>query len=222
MDERGISTAELGAAVAPGASGAPLGLFLASKSPRRADLLRRHGFAFEQVSSGVDDALLVKGAVTPAEWVAALAHLKARAGARSLGARSGEGVVLGSDTVVVKNGRVIGQPVDADDARRIIESLQRGEHEVVTGVALLAPGRGRVLFTDAARVRVGDIGAERVEWYVSSGAWAGKAGAYNLEERLADGWPIEYEGDPGTIMGLPMARLAPVLRRVLRAEAAPA
>jgi septum formation protein len=190
-------------------------LFLASKSPRRAELLRRHGFAFEPVSPGIDDALLVKGSVTPEQWVAALAHLKARGGAATLGARASEGVVLGSDTVVVKNDRVIGQPTDEDDARRIIESLQRGEHTVVTGVALLFPRRGRLLFTDAARVKVGDIGPKRIADYVASGEWRGKAGAYNLEERIADGWPIEYRGDPGTIMGLPMRRLAPVLERAL-------
>lgn len=199
-----------------GADAAPrCTLFLASKSPRRAELLRRHGFAFEPVSPGIDDALLVKGSVTPEQWVAALAHLKARGGAATLGVRAAEGVVLGSDTVVVKNDRVIGQPADEDDARRIIELLERGEHTVVTGVALLFPRRHRLLFTDAARVKVGDIGPMRIAEYVASGEWRGKAGAYNLEERLTDGWPIDYRGDPGTIMGLPMRRLAPVLERAL-------
>ncbi len=190
-------------------------LFLASKSPRRAELLRRHGFEFEPVSPGIDDALLVKGSVTPEQWVAALAHLKARGGAGLLGARALEGIVLGSDTVVVKHERVIGQPLDEEEARRIIESLQRGEHTVMTGVALLFPRGRRLLFTDTAHVRVGDIGEQAIASYVASGDWRGKAGAYNLEERLAAGWPIEYQGDPGTIMGLPMRRLAPVLREAL-------
>lgn len=193
-------------------------LFLASKSPRRAELLRRHGFAFEPVSPGIDDALLVKGSVSPEQWVAALAHLKARGGAMILGPRAEEGVVLGSDTVVVKDGRVIGQPNDEDHARQIIELLQRGDHRVVTGVALLYPGGARTLFTESARVRVGEIGTERVSEYIASGGWRGKAGAYNLEERLAAGWPIKYEGDPGAIMGLHMRRLAPMLERAFLLE----
>lgn len=206
--------------------GGPIGgrgpaLLLASKSPRRADLLRRAGVAFEVVDSGVDDGALAKPPETPpSHWVAALAHLKARA-ARGRAA-SPDAVVLGADTMVVKQGRLIGQPADEDEAREIIESLQRGEHEVMTGVALLFPRGRRVVFTDVARVRVGEIARERIDAYVASGLWRGKAGAYNLEERLAEGWPIEHAGDPGTIMGLPMRRLLPALDRAIGREAAPA
>lgn len=70
-----------------------------------------------------------------------------------------------------------------------------------------------ILFTDTARVRVGRIPIAEIESYVASGQWRGKAGAYNLAERLAAGWPIEYEGDPATIMGLPMRRLTRCLAR---------
>jgi predicted house-cleaning NTP pyrophosphatase (Maf/HAM1 superfamily) len=56
-------------------------------------------------------------------------------------------------------------------------------------------------------VRVGHIPDLEIEWYLASGQWRGKAGAYNLSERLTAGWPIEYDGDPGTIMGLPMRKL---------------
>lgn len=196
-------------------------LRLASKSPRRADLLRRGGFGFEPIESTIDDSLLVKGAVTPEQWVAALAYLKSSGGLETLRASDplGHGVVLGADTVVVKDGRVIGQPHDAEDAHAIVRTLERGSHDVLTGVALLGTDGTRLLFVDGARVRVGAIGEDRVASYIASGEWRGKAGAYNLEERLRDGWPIEYEGDPGTVMGLPMIRLAPVLRRMLGDDA---
>jgi septum formation protein len=69
------------------------------------------------------------------------------------------------------------------------------------------------MFTDRATVRLGRIAPPEIDGYVASGQWRGKAGAYNLAERLEAGWPITYEGDPGTIMGLPMRRLAPLLRR---------
>lgn len=200
-----------------GGVAAPARLRLASRSPRRAELLSRHGFSFDPVDSGIDDSLLVRGAVTPAQWVAALAHLKACGGLETL--RTAEphanAFVLGADTVVVKDDRVIGQPRDAEDAHAIVRLLERGSHEVLTGVALLGTDGARLLFVDGARVRVGAIGEDRVAAYIASGQWRGKAGAYNLEERLRDAWPIEFEGDPGTVMGLPMVRLAPVLRRLL-------
>ncbi len=83
------------------------------------------------------------------------------------------------------------------------------EHEVVSGLALLCPKSGRrLLASDTARVWVGALSAPQIDDYVASGMWQGKAGAYNLTERIAAGWPIRYEGDPATIMGLPMTVLA--------------
>lgn len=171
--------------------------------------------AFGCVDPGVDDADLTPGQVTPVQWAAALAYLKARAGAEGVpAAHTGTPAsftMLGADTICVLGDDLIGQPADAADARRILHRLQGVEHDVVTGVALVEmAGRvvaGRDLFVDRARVRVGVLGEDRIEAYVASGAWRGKAGAYNLAERLDDGWPITYEGDAGTIMGLPIRAL---------------
>lgn len=194
-------------------------LALASTSPRRRQLLSEAGFVFTAISPGVDDAQLgAPGAgTTPEQWVASLSYLKARAGADRLGSGF---LVIGADTVVVKGDDVIGQPRDAGDARRIIQRLQNGQHRVITGVTLL-DASGRTTFVDEAVVRVGDIGEGRLESYVASGGWRGKAGAYNLSERIADGWPISFDGDPGTVMGLPMRRLAPILSARLSIGAPP-
>lgn len=188
----------------------PPRLFLASQSPRRRQLLAEHGLEHDAAHPGFDDGELVPGQVTPAQWVAALAYLKAAAGVQRLreGDLVGDRLVLGADTTVVKNGRLIGQPADAADAARILRLLRDGEHEVITGVALVDPLTGwRDLFVDRARVRFGHVGDRQIDEYVASGAWRGKAGAYNLRERLAAGWPIQYEGDPTSIMGLPMRAL---------------
>ena len=186
-------------------------VLLASQSPRRRKLLDDHGIEHGAISSGVDDGVLMRGGVTPSEWVAALAYFKAAAAReRVMPAeyQPGEVVILGADTVVRKADRVIGQPSDEADAERIIRTLQNGEHDVLTGVAFVDAASGkRDMWVDRARVRVGEIGDDRIAAYLASGAWRGKAGAYNLSERIADGWPIEYDGDPGTIMGLPMRRL---------------
>ncbi|MFN7022480.1 MAG: Maf family protein [Phycisphaerales bacterium] len=189
-------------------------LLLASRSPRRRELLEQAGIDHEVIDSGVDDSQLRPGVVAADQWVAALAYLKAAAAAsrRAENVPSGDTrpveIVLGADTVVVDRDEIIGQPRDADDARRIIRRLSNGSHSVLTGVALVDPAGGRRdIFTDRAEVVVGPIGDQCIDDYVRSGQWRGKAGAYNLAERLAAGWPIRFEGDAGTIMGLPMHRL---------------
>lgn len=201
-------------------------LHLASRSPRRQQLLREHGVTFDADHPGIDDAELLPGRVTPTQWVAALAYLKARAGASKLAdqgadpcepandATQAPPVFLGADTACVKDGRLIGTPRTADEARDMIRTLRDGAHDVVTGVALIDPSSGqRLLFADTAHVEVGSISDTDIETYIQSGDWQGKAGAYNLSERLAAGWPIRYQGDPATVMGLPMRRLMKCLDR---------
>lgn len=194
----------------------PLTIILASTSPRRRHLLRDAGVDFRVIDPGVDDAMLSRGATSPEGWVSALSYLKARAGRSRLSpSESACAVVIGADTVAEHRGEIIGQPRDADDARRILRLLENNEHRVLTAVTLLYAQQRRLII-DAATVRVGSIGEQRLAAYIASGHWRGKAGAYNLSERLDDHWPITYEGDPATIMGLPMRRLAPVLGELLQ------
>lgn len=181
-------------------------LILASRSPRRHRLLTEHRIHHRAVSPGVDDARLNPGRVTPRQWSAALAYLKAAAVARDPQSR---GVVLGADTICVQHNRIIGQPTDAEHARRILRDFNNAEHVVITGVALIDTHTGRRdIFADLARVRWGDVGDLRIDRYINTGLWRGKAGAYNLHERLDVGWPITFTGDPTTIVGLPMELLA--------------
>jgi len=186
-------------------------VLLASKSPRRRELLTEFGIEHSAAQTGVDDGLLVRGGVTPAEWVAALAYFKAAAAMRGLGDWSytpGEMVIVGADTVVRKGRDLIGQPRDAAHAEQTIRTLRNGSHDVLTGVALIDAGTGeRDMFVDVATVNVGEIHDDLIRDYVATGQWSGKAGAYNLRERINDGWPIQFTGDPTTIMGLPMQRL---------------
>lgn len=201
-------------------------LLLASRSPRRLLLLREAGFEVETIESGIDDGGLAPGDVTLAQWTAALAHLKARAALSQLmshahdessnrGMRlNSSALLIGADTVVEVDSRLVGQPRDAHDARRIIRDLADREHEVITGVSIIHVASGREeLFVDIARVQVGRIPDASIDDYIATGQWRGKAGAYNLSERLAAGWPIQYQGDPATIMGLPMQRLTSYLAR---------
>ena len=126
----------------------------------------------------------------------------------------GYAVVLGADTAIVKDGELIGTPRDVGDAERIIRRLSGGQHEVVTGVSFLCTATGRrSVYFDRARVKFGALTETQIREYLATGLWEGKAGGYNLRERLEAGWPIEFEGDPTTIMGLPMAGLRQRLER---------
>lgn len=191
-------------------------LHLASRSPRRRRLLDECAIAYEAAPSPVDDSLLIAVSVRPHEWVASLAYLKAAAAAAGL-RRTGatDRIVLGADTVVVKDERIIGQPRDAAHAKAIIAALRDGDHAVVTGVALLDLRDGaRRIFADPAGVSLGWIEDDRIDDYLAGGGWRGKAGGYNLAERIDDGWPITFHGDPATIMGLPIRRLLPILEQL--------
>ena len=195
---------------------APGVVWLASRSPRRRRMLRAAGVAVIVEPPGFDDGLLCPGPVPPAWWVVALAYLKARWVADLLGHRGDDtaGTVLAADTLCVQDGVMLGQPSSVDDARAMLTRLRGAEHQTLTGVCLVArPGGARRLFVDAATVRVGTIPGRAIEEYLAGGAWRGKAGAYNLEERVQAGWDMVCEGDPSTVMGLPMRRLEPWLAR---------
>jgi septum formation protein len=153
-----------------------------------------------------------------------MAYLKARAGLDQWHRDGADRrFVIGADTICVQHGRIFGQPLDAEDARRMLTAFDDAEHEVVTGVAVIdSAGGARDIFVDRAKVWWDGVGAERIEAYVAGGQWAGKAGAYNLAERVEAGWPIRYEGSPNTIMGLPIEQLRVRLERMMCPPVEPA
>lgn len=184
-------------------------LILASASPRRRELLLAEGFAPEILESDLDDGRLRPGAVDPIDFVAASAWFKAR---RVLDRHRPRGaILLAADTVCLDGQRILGKPADAPEAAAMLRRLRGAIHTTATGVCLIDPEGRRRLFTDAAQVSLGPIRDEEIEAYVATGAWRGKAGGYNLAERIAAGWPIRCDGDPTGVMGLPMRRVAPLL-----------
>ena len=192
----------------------PRPIVLASRSPRRLELLKEAGWSVSVEVPEVDDGLLDCGSSVPADWVAALAWLKAR-GTVSLLERRNEHMectILGADTICVLDDRIIGQPSDRDHARSMLESFVGITHEVLTGVCLIDwPEQTRRILVDVSRVSWGDVDPASIDSYLDGEAWRGKAGAYNLADRIADGWPIRCAGDQTTVMGLPMRLLNEVL-----------
>ncbi|MDI1289723.1 MAG: Maf family protein, partial [bacterium] len=189
-------------------------ILLASRSPRRRAFLTESGLAHDAIHPGFDDSVLQPGGVSPDRWVAALAYLKAWAGVALREPGHGP-LVIGSDTTCIKDGMMIGTPHDAAEAGAMIRRLRSGRHEVVTGVAIIDVRTGeRHICTDRALVTVGDIPDAEIDRYVGGDEWRGKAGAYNLRERITAGWPMTFSGDETTIMGLPMLRLLELLNRL--------
>lgn len=188
-------------------------IILASSSTRRQQLLESAGWDITVHPAHVDDSHLDSRNVPARAWVAAMAWLKARSVmVQGLAEPLLGGTILSADTVCDLDGDIIGQPPSPDAACEILHRLQGRTHAVTTGVCLLRPdGSRRHIFADTARVTLGDLTDEVIRMYVDTGEWQGKAGGYNLFERLADGWPLEWTGDESTIVGLPMRRLKKLL-----------
>jgi septum formation protein len=175
------------------------------------------GIPYDAQHPGFDDSDLRPGTVTAPQWVAALAYLKAAAGV----AHAADAIVLGADTAIIKDEDLIGTPRDRTEAHRMLRALSDGSHDVVTGVALIDPASGRrTFFVDRATVRVGHLSDCMIAAYLATDAWRGKAGGYNLRERLDDGWPLSCSGDPTTVLGLPMGVLVGLGGRLEQFEAA--
>ena len=184
-----------------------MGLVLASRSPRRAELLTRAGYEFAVAPADVDEG--VRAGETPAALVRRLAREKAAVVAH----QHPESVVLGADTVVVVGDTTLGKPIDAADAAGMLRRLSGRAHEVLTGVALYAADRrcDEVLST---RVVFRELTDEDVSWYVTSGEPVGKAGAYAIQG-LGSRFVIRIEGSYTNVVGLPIA-LVDHLLRVMR------
>ncbi|HVQ38804.1 MAG TPA: Maf family protein, partial [Pyrinomonadaceae bacterium] len=152
-------------------------IILASKSPRRAEILSAVGWEFEAVAANIDETRREsEDAVT---YVERLARTKAD----TIAARvADDRVVLGADTVVVIEGEILGQPRDAEDARRMLRLLKGKWHEVVTGIALVRAGQdGQALVRhETTRVRFCEMTGAEIDWYVSTGEPNDKAGAYAI------------------------------------------
>ena len=180
---------------------------LASQSPRRRSLLESAGYDVVTRLPMVDDAAVDVHGSNVSRLVESLAWFKA---AQVSGELDGAVAIVAADTVCDVDGRVLGKPADRSAAKSMLEAMSGRSHTTRTGVCVRV-GRRRVLFHDASVVSVGRLAEDVISAYLDSGDWRGKAGAYNLSERMAAGWPIECEGDPTTVMGLPMRKLVPLL-----------
>jgi septum formation protein len=177
-------------------------LVLASRSPRRAAILEQLEIPFVAVPADVDE--LEEG--EPEAVALSNARAKARAVAKD---HPGERV-LGADTVVALEGRILGKPADEGQAADWLRALSGRTHQVLCGLWLVAP-EGERDALDVTQVAFRDLSQREIADYVAGGEWRGKAGGYAIQGRGA-GLVRAVVGDYYTVVGLPVAALLDLLR----------
>ncbi len=187
-------------------------LILASASPRRRDLLAACGISFEIIPSMIDEHPLRD------EQAATYVQRLALAKAESVAQHHTDAVVLGADTTVTIDGLILAKPQSLDDARQMLHRLCGREHEILTGVAVVAGKMaGRVGDRSAqamvaSRVLMRHFTATTIEWYITTGEPVDKAGAYAVQG-LGGALVERVEGSYTNAVGLPLDETLALLRR---------
>jgi len=179
-------------------------LILASRSPRRREILHMLGYDFSVIASGAEESADFSHGIDDA--VMNIALTKAAEIARS----HPEDIVLGADTVVALDGRVLGKPADADDAADMLRLLSGKTHTVYTGVAILGSGH-QCVFCEKTQVTFYPLDDKEIAAYVATGEPMDKAGSYGIQG-LGAVLVRRIEGDFFTVMGLPAARVCRALK----------
>ncbi len=181
-------------------------LYLASGSPRRRELLAQIGVPHITLIASIDET--AQPDEVASAYVERLAREKALAGLANL-AESGDACVLGADTAVVLEGRILGKPADRDDALATLELLSGREHDVLTAIALADATRCETRVV-ASRVRFRPIARAELETYWASGEPADKAGSYAIQG-LGAVFVSRVEGSYSAVVGLPLLETAELL-----------
>jgi septum formation protein len=173
-------------------------IILASASPRRHDILARLGINFTAIASNVDERPHVDE--SPGDYIIRIARSKVVDVAR----KYESGLVIGADTVVVLDSKILGKPIDDEDARQMLFSLAGRWHAVMTGVALYDTATKReVVDFEKTLVRFAPLTDAEINWYLATGEHKDKAGAYGIQG-CAGLFIEEIAGNYHNVVGLPI------------------
>lgn len=198
-------------------------IILASKSPRRKELLENAGFDIRILVSDADENIKEDN---PIELVKKLSYIKAKAVYDEISAKDNNSfcdeknvlektedryIVLGADTVVYARGEILGKPKDKEDARRMVKMYSGDVHSVFTGFSLITSS-GKV-YTDycETKVYVYELSDEEIEEYISTDEPYDKAGAYGIQG-LFGKYVEKIEGDYNSVVGLPVSKIVHTLK----------
>ena len=188
-------------------------LILASASPRRKELMQLLDYEFEVCPSGCEE---VCASHDPETYVKELSKAKAEDIAKSV---NEDAIVIGADTVVALDGRIMGKPKSQEDAAEMLGALSGRAHDVFSGVSLLKVSGGeiigRTVFFVRTQVHVLPLSPEEISAYVATGEPMDKAGAYGIQGRFC----VHVSGITGdyyNVVGLPVSRVYEELRHMVQ------
>ena len=181
-----------------------LHVVLASRSPRRIELIAQLGVSVDVVPADIDET--PHAGEQPVDYVRRLAESKARAVQERLAT---DALVLGADTTVDLDGVIFGQPEDEADARRMLKLLSARTHRVHTGVAVVGPTATQALVV-TSMVTFEPVTDALLDWYMGTGEWQGKAGSYAIQG-LGGTLVQSTRGSMSNIIGLPLRETAQLL-----------
>lgn len=181
-------------------------LILASKSPRRYEILKNLGYDFTVLTQPTDEN---SNLTSPKDLVMELAYRKAKAVAEKC---DDESVVLGCDTVVAIDGKILGKPKDEQDARNMLEMLSNNVHSVYSGLCLI---KGDKVLTNFCKTDVyfDKLSQKDIDWYINQNEWEDKAGSYGIQGK-ASVFVKRIDGDYFNVVGLPVNLLYNMLKQI--------
>ena len=186
-------------------------IILASGSPRRKELLKMVIPEFEIIVSGAEEN--IEDNLTPEEQATKLSYLKAK---NVFDNTTGDRIVIGSDTIVVKNSKIYGKPENKENAKQMIKELLEGDktHYVVTGLSIIIQKNGKNIeykIFDKVKVFFTDITDTEIEKWINSGKAMDKAGAYAIQGEFGV-FVDKIEGNYSTVVGLPVHKVYDILK----------
>lgn len=179
-------------------------IILASKSPRRKELLKKIIKDFLVISSNVDESSIK--ATSPLLFAKKASVLKAQA----VAAKQKRAIVIGADTIVLLGKKILGKPKDKDEAIAMLKSLSGKTHKVITAIAVAFPGKKIITDTTTTKVKMKKVSTKTIMEYVKSGKPMDKAGAYGIQE-IEEIFIDHILGDYDNVVGLPVYKLQKLL-----------
>lgn len=180
-------------------------IILASQSPRRKKLLTQLGLQFEVMPGSADES---SSETNPIKLVEELALRKAT----DIAQNYPNSLIIGADTIVVYNGKILGKPESKAEASKMLNDLSEAQHQVHTGVVLLLTGKHSnvsktISFTEMTTVYFSKLDQQEIDFYISTGSPMDKAGSYGIQDDWGAAFVQKIEGDFYNVVGLPINKL---------------
>ena len=187
-------------------------IILASQSPMRKELLKQMGLEFEVIVSNADETF--EEGLSLEEQSKRLAYIKAKTVFEET---SGDRIVIGSDTIVVKNNKIYGKPKNHDEAIAMLKELENDKHEVMTGLSVMYEKDGKVneiLDVSITSVYISEVTDSELENWIATNEAYDKAGGYAIQGKFGV-FIDKIEGDYFTVVGLPLHKLYEAIKNLI-------